>query len=253
MRLAHLSWIEVNTYLEQHAGIIIPLGSTEQHGPTGLIGTDAICAETIAWQAAESSDSMLVAPTMAYTPAQFNLGFAGSVSIRSTTLITLLHDIVTALSHSGFRQFYFLNGHGANLAPVRSLVHDLRQRVSLELSDRVWDFRLRSWWDFPEVNALRSEYYGEREGMHATPSEISITRVSHRQPAKLRDVVFKPVSAEFLREHAGDAHLDATRHREQFPDGCVGSDPTLATAQHGKQLIETAAVALVKDFTQFTI
>ncbi|NET73349.1 MAG: creatininase family protein, partial [Sphaerospermopsis sp. SIO1G2] len=46
--LLHLStWPEVETYLQQSQGIIIPIGSTEQHGPIGLIGTDAICAEAI--------------------------------------------------------------------------------------------------------------------------------------------------------------------------------------------------------------
>ncbi len=42
------TWQEVETYLQQSKGIIFPIGSTEQHGPTGLIGTDAICAEAIA-------------------------------------------------------------------------------------------------------------------------------------------------------------------------------------------------------------
>ncbi|MFN9615234.1 MAG: creatininase family protein, partial [Dolichospermum sp.] len=46
--LLHLStWPEVETYLQKSQGIILPIGSTEQHGPTGLIGTDAICAESI--------------------------------------------------------------------------------------------------------------------------------------------------------------------------------------------------------------
>ncbi|MEO0521080.1 MAG: creatininase family protein, partial [Cyanobacteria bacterium P01_A01_bin.116] len=47
--LLHLcTWPEVEAYLERSRGIIFPIGSTEQHGPTGLIGTDAICAEVVA-------------------------------------------------------------------------------------------------------------------------------------------------------------------------------------------------------------
>jgi creatinine amidohydrolase len=48
MLLQHQTWQEVETYLTQSKGIILPIGSTEQHGPNGLIGTDAICAEVIA-------------------------------------------------------------------------------------------------------------------------------------------------------------------------------------------------------------
>ena len=53
MRLQLMSWPEVERYLEDSEGVMVPIGATEQHGPTGLIGTDAICAETLAWRSAE--------------------------------------------------------------------------------------------------------------------------------------------------------------------------------------------------------
>ena len=48
MKLQHQTWPEVEAYLKSKTGIIIPCGSTEQHGPVGMIGTDAICAEAVA-------------------------------------------------------------------------------------------------------------------------------------------------------------------------------------------------------------
>ena len=48
MRLDLATWQEVDEYLKNSDGVIIPAGSTEQHGPMGLIGTDALCAEQIA-------------------------------------------------------------------------------------------------------------------------------------------------------------------------------------------------------------
>jgi len=53
MQLAHCSWQEVEDYLSTHQGILVPIGSTEQHGPNGLIGTDALCAEPIARRVGE--------------------------------------------------------------------------------------------------------------------------------------------------------------------------------------------------------
>ena len=61
MRLDHATWFEVETYLERSTGIIIPTGSTEQHGPMGLIGTDAFCAADIAEGAAEIAKGKLAA------------------------------------------------------------------------------------------------------------------------------------------------------------------------------------------------
>ena len=55
MRLQLMTWPEVDAYLQVSKGVIVPIGATEQHGPTGLIGTEAICAETLAWKDGELS------------------------------------------------------------------------------------------------------------------------------------------------------------------------------------------------------
>ncbi len=77
MRLDHATWEKVEEYISRAPGIILPTGSTEQHGPMGLIGTDTHCAEAIAEDAARKADC-LVAPLLAYSPAQFNMAFAGT-------------------------------------------------------------------------------------------------------------------------------------------------------------------------------
>ena len=62
MLLHLITWLEVEAYLQKSQGIILPIGSTEQHGPTGLIGTDAICAEAIARGVGEATQA-IVGPT----------------------------------------------------------------------------------------------------------------------------------------------------------------------------------------------
>ena len=78
--LLHLqTWPEVETYLKRSTAIIVPIGSTEQHGPTGLIGTDAICGEAVGRKLGEVTGT-LVAPTIAVGMAQHHLGFPGSMT-----------------------------------------------------------------------------------------------------------------------------------------------------------------------------
>ena len=194
MRLDLCTWQEVEAYLGRADGILIPVGSTEQHGPMGLIGTDALCAQAIA-EAAAGQAGALVAPTLALTPAPFNTGFPGTISISDGLFEALVHEVVTGLTGQGFGKLYFLNGHGANLAPLR------------RVADARTDLRVRSWWDFPEVNEIRQRHFGDWEGMHATPSEVAITQATHRIVPH-GDAAQPPrkLSADYIRAHAGDRH-----------------------------------------------
>ena len=253
MRLQLATWPEVESRLERSTAILIPLGSTEQHGPGGLVGTDALVAEGIAARAASLDDGVLVAPVLAYAPAQFNLSFPGTISLRAATFAQVVEDVVDSLAAGGFDSFYFLNGHGANIAPVRCACHDLHQRRVLALpSMPALRFRLKSWWEFPETDALRRRLYGAGEGMHATPSEISITRaLSPAVPAGREATPWSPLPAERLRDMAGDAHEDARVHRTAFPDGRVGSDSSLSSAEHGEAFLTAAAREVAADFRHF--
>lgn len=239
MQLEDMSWPEVESYLATRHGVILPAGSIEQHGPLGLIGTDSICAREIARKAAETCGA-IVAPTLTYAPAPFNMGFPGTVSISADTFGRLAGEVMASLAHHGFRNIYVLNGHGANLAPLRAVADGIAAEV-----------RIRSWWDFDAVNALRAELYGDWEGMHATPSEIAITQATHRQ---IKDPGLPPprkLSANYIKAHAGDRHGPPDAHRRDFPDGRVGSHSGLARPEHGVRLLDAAATAVAADYVAF--
>ena len=239
MRLDLCTWREVESYLARSDGILIPVGSTEQHGPMGLIGTDALCAQAIAEGAAERADA-LVAPTLALTPAPFNTGFPGTISISDGLFEGLFREVAASLIGQGFRHLYVVNGHGANLAPLRRVADDNPE------------LRVRSWWDFPEVNAIRNREFGDWEGMHATPSEVAITQATHRiVPPGTAATPPRKLTAEFIRTHAGDRHGPPDEHRRDFPDGRVGSHSALASPTIGRALLEAAAAALCRDYRAF--
>jgi creatinine amidohydrolase len=239
--LLHLqSWPEIEAYLARSRGIILPIGSTEQHGPTGLLGTDAICAEVIARGVGEAAEA-LVAPVIAVGMAQHHLGFPGSITLRPSTLIAVLHDIVASLARHGFERFYFINGHGGNIATVSAAFSEIYAARSLGHVDApALKCRLRNWWYGEEVRQLAKELFGDAEGSHATPSEVAITQFVHPQAIK-RAPLDPPVAprGEFT---------DAADYRRSFPDGRIGSNPALATPEAGRRLYDAAVAALTKDY-----
>ena len=247
MNLLTLTSTEFAAALTEKPGVIIPIGSIEQHGPMGLLGCDSLCAETVA-QEAGTRGNILVAPTLAYTSAQFNMDFPGTISIRSRTLMSLIEDIVDSLHHQGIKAVYFLNAHGANIAPIRSAMHDIYSR----LGDSAPRIRCKSWWDFDAVNVIRTREFGDWEGMHATPSEISITQKYHLTPdAIAEEEPERKLDSAYIQNHAGDFHPPAAQHKAEFPDGRVGSHSALASPNVGAEIVDAAAAALVVDFNVF--
>jgi len=243
--LLHLStWNEVETYLQTSGGIIIPIGSTEQHGPTGLIGTDAICAEAIARGVGEATHAM-VAPTINVGMALHHLAFPGTISLRPSTLIQVVRDYITCLSKAGFSKFYFINGHGGNIATLKAAFSETYAHLEdLQLTNALRvQCQVANWFMCNSVYKLAKELYGNQEGSHATPSEVAVTQYVY--PESIKQV---PLSSDVASGHkiygAGD-------FRERYPDGRMGSNPALATPEHGKQFYDLAVKELSQGYLDF--
>ena len=124
MRLALMTWPEVEGYLATSKGILIPIGSTEQHGPNGLLGTDHICPETVAVLVGEAVGAA-VAPALAIGMSQHHMRFPGSMTLKPSTLLQVVRDVVESLASHGFDHIYFLNGHGGNIATLQAAFSEI--------------------------------------------------------------------------------------------------------------------------------
>ncbi|MGI9433358.1 MAG: creatininase family protein [Geminicoccaceae bacterium] len=245
MRLDQSTWQEVEVYLGGSKGIILPIGSTEQHGPTGLVGTDALCAEVVARSVGDKAEA-LVAPTLNFGMAQHHMAFPGTMTLRPETLLAMLVDLLTSLAHHGFERCFVINGHGGNMATIITAFSELHARSSLGWGGQGGRLRcrLKNWWTPKAVAALQAEIFGDRDGTHATASEIALTQHVFPDTIKKADIDPKlaPKSSGFT---------DANDFRERYPDGRVGSDPTLSNPDHGRKLFETAVAALAEDYQAF--
>lgn len=251
MLLQKSTWPEVESYLERSQGIIVPIGSTEQHGPNGMIGTDAICPEVIAHEVG-NRDGVLIAPTISIGMAQHHLAFPGSISLRPSTLMALISDVVESLARHGFDHIYFLNGHGGNIATITASFSEIWSGRSLQRRSSSADstpeptlkLAYQNWWGADGISAISSRRFGSSEGSHATPSEVSLTWYAYPEHAK-PDIVLEPAIAPYGRIR------DADNYRATFPDGRIGSNPGLSSAEAGAELFETSVNGIRNDYRRF--
>ncbi len=241
--LLYLStWPEIKTYLEHSKTIIVPIGSNEQHGPTGLLGTDWLCPEIIAHEAHKKAD-LLIGPTFNIGMAQHHLGFPGTISLRPSTFIAAISDWVRSLAAHGFEKIYFLNGHGGNVASIEAAFSEIYAEASFNLQPLNFMLKMKNWWDLDGVSHLAHQQFPLGHGMHATPSEIAVTQWAY--PAAIKTANYSPQIAPSgpIRE--------AADFSARFPDGRMGSDPGLATPEKGGELVKLAVESLIKEANAF--
>jgi creatinine amidohydrolase len=245
MLLERCTWQEVEAYLEHSRGVILPVGSTEQHGPNGLIGTDALCAELIARGVGEATGAM-IAPTLNFGMAQHHMAFCGTMTLRPQTLLAVLVDLLGSLAQHGFQRCLVINGHGGNMATIMAAFSELHARASLtaDRGSASLRCRLRNWWSPPAVTEVQKELFGDRDGSHATASEISVTQ--YALPAAIKRVEFEPRLAP-----ASSGFTDAADFRRRYPDRRMGSEPALADPAHGERLYRAAVEGLREDYRKF--
>jgi creatinine amidohydrolase len=242
MQLALSTWQEVEDYLRRQTGIILPVGSVEQHGPNGLIGTDHLTAEFVARGVGERI-GCLVAPTLAYGMSQHHLGFTGSATLKPSTLMLVVRDVVQSLALHGFRRFFFINGHGGNIASVTAAFDELYAMRSLGEAAGLVRCRL-AFWSGRRTRALATELYGDAEGGHATCSEVSLAQ--YYQPQAIKQAQMSPHVAP-----ASAGFFEAADYRNRFPDGRIGSAPSLSSPEDGKRLYEAAVEDMVEAYQAF--
>lgn len=235
MEIYFQTWPEVETYLKSKKDLIIPIGSTEQHGPTGIIGTDFLTAWEVAKKVGVKTNTLVASP-ICYGMALHHMAFAGSASLKPSTLILVVKEIVESFAKHGFENFIFINGHGGNIPTLTAAFSELLS------DDQKYNFKLFNWWSVKPVAEYEAKHFGDKSGFHATCGEISATMADFPEAHKIdRPLKYFDTPKEY------GWPLSPTQFRETFPDGRMGSDPRLATAEHGHNIVALAVDFIAKE------
>jgi creatinine amidohydrolase len=228
VRVFDANWMQIEEYLSRDDRIVLPTGSTEQHGYLSL-GTDAILAERVAAEAAEPL-GIPVLPVLPFGMAPYFAAFPGSMSLRITTYIEVLRDLLDCLAAQGFRRIAIVNGHGGN-APVTGF---LREWACQPRAERV-RVLFHSWYNAPQTAAAADRF--DLDQMHGGWVEnFPWTRLPGVDlPSQPRPVV--------SRELIG--LLDPAEVRAAAPDGVMGG--AYARPDEDLRVVWDAGVAEVRE------
>jgi creatinine amidohydrolase len=165
--LGEMTSPEVEAFLGAgHDTVIVPVGSTEQHGPHGPLLTDAIVPTEVARRVAPDVGAV-VAPTINYGLSYPHAGFTGLVWIRIPTFMAFVEDVVAGLATAGFRRIVLLNGHYDNTYALAYACANAADR--LPAGTRAFPI---NYWD--GISAEESaEFFGPASGLHANKGETS--------------------------------------------------------------------------------
>ena len=235
----HQTWKEAREAFERGLVVILPVGSTEAHGPHLPLATDVLISDEMARRAAsklaEREIHTLVLPPIAYSVTDFSSGFPGSISIRRTTAAALIRDICVSLYQQGARLAVIANSH---LEPEHiASINDAIEQVRNETSHTVVfpDKRRRRW-----AETLSEEF--RRGDCHAGSYETSLVMAA--SPELVREAIREnlervPISiAAKIREGA------CTFNEAGGTEAYFG-DPRGASVEEGEALYQALADMLV--------
>jgi creatinine amidohydrolase len=164
--LGEMTNAEVEAFLKQHHTVIIPTGSTEQHGPHAPLATDVLVPQEIARRVAPQIGAV-VAPPISYALSYPHVGFTGLVHIRIPTFMALVEDLCAAFATSGFKRIVFLNGHYDNTYAIAYACANAADRLPKDVKA----FPINYWDGMPPE--VRERYSSIAKGMHANAAETS--------------------------------------------------------------------------------
>ena len=233
---------EVSDFLADHQTVIVPTGSTEQHGPHGPLLTDVIVPTEVARRVAPRVGAA-VAPSINYGLSYPHTGFTGVVQVRIPTFMAVIEDLCVSLATVGFSRIIFLNGHYDNTYAIAYACAMAAERMPA--GARAFPI---NYWDGMTADEA-AEYFGPGTGLHANrgetsavlainPALVDLDRANAEMPPFPEVTSQGPVHTAFFFSAPGSVHR-ATR------SGTWG-DAREATAEYGERYLKVVVDATIR-------
>jgi creatinine amidohydrolase len=249
-----LTWPEVNLAAEQGKVMLLPIGSTEQHGPHLPLDVDNLLSNSICMETGRQAPAtVLVAPQISYGYNIHALDFPGTMHVGYEHLIGLCVDVCKSFAYHGFKRIVIVNGHGGNSAALELAC----RRTILETDALVTSF---TWWSLLPANfvaSVRESVFPGGAG-HAGEIETSVYLYLAREKVQMeraKDHIAwynaRGTSSFQWGDLFGSGPVSVFERTSTFTEDGTFGQAALATAEKGKLLFDQAASQLVDFVREF--
>jgi creatinine amidohydrolase len=236
MNLADETWPALGEYFETESLALVPVGSTEQHGPHLPEGTDHMIAEAFARGAADRS-GYLCTPTITVGVSSHHRQFHGTMWADPPAFRKYVESLTRNLTEHGIDRVIYVNAHGGNVQHLREVGRRLRDDRTAYAIEWMWNESIRELVD--DLFAVNGPHGGPKETamiMHLAPELVETDRLDDARDGGLVDW-----DADTVRQYGARTFYDSV---DNTGNGVLG-DQTDATPEKGQQLFEAATDQLV--------
>lgn len=230
MFLERMTTAQAAEVFRQDPLVVIPIGSTEQHGPQCALGTDFLVPRYLAEQIADLN-RVVVTPAIPFGVCGYHMSFSGTIDLGEDGLYTVISRVTGSLMHHAARRFLVLNGHGGNNPAI--------DRAALEVYHKGGVLASVDWWSL--AGQLDSRFAGgghgdklETSAMLAVDSGcVDLSLAEDMNPQNPTEEI-KAQYIQMVNFHGGSIRLPRDT-REIAPNGWFGpGDPREATREYGE-------------------
>jgi creatinine amidohydrolase len=231
--LHELSWQDISEIDKDRTIMILPIGSTEQHGPQNPIGTDFLIAEHIAHKTAEQSSFAYCLPTIPVGVASHHRNFPGTLWVSHEVLEEYITDVLNSLHYHGFDKVLLINGHGGNTSSISNAISYCND--TLEMTCILFE-----WW---QNSSLVEEIFEGKSCGHADAVETSVIFAT-RPDLVHTDKFDSLTSASKWGREIGGLYLHS--RTDQFTSSGIAGSIDGISQEKGEKLLRMTISTLIK-------
>jgi len=237
--LQNMTWFQIEERLKVNDIIIVPLGSTEAHGPHACLGTDTFLVTRMAEAVAQKTGCTIAQPVWYGSHPFHHLGMPGTIVVPEEVFVGLIRAIIAGLWNTGFRKMILLNGHGQEYV-IPTAIHQFAKEYQLPgvFINLNWYHAIPEHFKTEEeggpykTHFIHSDEVETSWSLALLPEMVDMSRAVDTEPRgflpeghidKAGNLLHRPI-AWYGHVGCGPIELSA------YPEGCVGK-ATLGAAE----------------------